>query len=106
ECVNGDEPWRVTIRRLRATVVICTAMRKIRSKGISLKRMLVAILFQGSLLLQAHEGMWLPTLLKGIESDMRTAGMLITAEDIYSINQGSIKDAVVLFGGGCTAEVI
>ena len=54
----------------------------------------------------AYEGMWLPTLLKSIEGDMRTAGLQITAEDIYSINNGSIKDAVVLFGGGCTAEVI
>jgi hypothetical protein len=54
----------------------------------------------------AHEGMWLPTLLKGIESDLHTAGLRITAEDIYSVNRGSIKDAIVLFGGGCTAEVI
>ncbi|MBL7962266.1 MAG: S46 family peptidase [Flavobacteriales bacterium] len=54
----------------------------------------------------AYEGMWVPTLLKAIESDMVAAGLRITAEDIYSINNGSIKDAVVLFGGGCTAEVI
>ncbi len=54
----------------------------------------------------AHEGMWLPTLLKAIEGDMRTEGMVISAEDIYSLNQGSLKDAVVLFGGGCTAEVV
>ncbi|MCB9165310.1 MAG: S46 family peptidase [Flavobacteriales bacterium] len=54
----------------------------------------------------AHEGMWVPTLLKSIEGDMRTAGLHITAEDIYSINHGSIKDAIVHFGGGCTAEVI
>jgi hypothetical protein len=57
-------------------------------------------------LAQAHEGMWLPTLLKSIEGDMQTAGLRITAEDIYSINHGSIKDAIVHFGGGCTAEVI
>lgn len=55
---------------------------------------------------RAHEGMWLPTLLKGIEGDMQTAGLKLTAEDIYSINKGSLKDAIVLFGGGCTAEVI
>ncbi|MEZ4790868.1 MAG: S46 family peptidase [Flavobacteriales bacterium] len=54
----------------------------------------------------AHEGMWVPTLLKSIEGDMHTAGLRITAEDIYSINHGSIKDAIVHFGGGCTAEVI
>ena len=56
--------------------------------------------------LHAHEGMWVPTLLKSIEGDMRTAGLRISAEDIYSINNGSIKDAIVLFGGGCTAEVV
>ncbi|MCC6841047.1 MAG: S46 family peptidase [Flavobacteriales bacterium] len=54
----------------------------------------------------AHEGMWLPTLLKAIEGDMRTEGLQLTAEDIYSINHSSLKDAVVLFGGGCTAEVV
>ena len=54
----------------------------------------------------ATEGMWLPTLLGGIESDMFTMGMRITAEDIYSINRTSLKDAIVLFGGGCTAEVV
>ncbi|MCO6483254.1 MAG: S46 family peptidase [Flavobacteriales bacterium] len=56
--------------------------------------------------LRAHEGMWLPTLLKAIEGDMQSEGLQLTAEDIYSINHGSLKDAVVLFGGGCTAEVI
>ncbi|MBK8497473.1 MAG: S46 family peptidase [Flavobacteriales bacterium] len=55
---------------------------------------------------RAHEGMWLPTLLKSIEGDLQSAGLKLSAEDIYSINRGSIKDAIVLFGGGCTAEVI
>ena len=64
------------------------------------------LLLLGSNLLHAHEGMWLPTLLKSIEGDMQTAGLRISAEDIYSINSGSIKDAIVLFGGGCTAEVV
>ena len=54
----------------------------------------------------AHEGMWLPTLLQAIEGNMRTEGLLISAEDIYSLNNGSLKDATVLFGGGCTAEVV
>ena len=55
---------------------------------------------------RAHEGMWLPTLLQAIEGNMHTEGMLINAEDIYSLNNGSLKDATALFGGGCTAEVI
>jgi hypothetical protein len=54
----------------------------------------------------AHEGMWLPTLLKSIEGDLQSAGLQLSAEDIYSINRSSLKDAIVLFGGGCTAEVI
>jgi hypothetical protein len=55
----------------------------------------------------AKDGMWIPTLLKALnQSDMQTMGLELTAEDIYSINQASIKDAIVHFGGGCTAEVI
>ncbi len=56
--------------------------------------------------LRADEGMWLPLLLKGIEGDMQAAGFKLTAEDIYSVNKSSMKDAVCLFGGGCTAELI
>ena len=53
------------------------------------------------------EGMWIPLFLKKLnESQMQSLGMRITAEDIYSVNHSSIKDAVVLFGGGCTGEVV
>ena len=38
--------------------------------------------------------------------DMQLKGMKITAEDIYSINNSSLKDAIVLFGGGCTGEIV
>jgi Peptidase S46 len=56
---------------------------------------------------KADEGMWLPMLLKQLnESDMQSKGLKLTAEDIYSINKSSLKDAIVHFGGGCTAEVI
>ncbi|MDQ3017074.1 MAG: S46 family peptidase, partial [Bacteroidota bacterium] len=55
----------------------------------------------------AGEGMWLPFLLKALnEGEMKSMGMKMSAEDIYSVNQGSLKDAVVHFGGFCTAEVI
>jgi hypothetical protein len=55
----------------------------------------------------AGEGMWLPHLLKLLnEAEMQSMGMKMTAEDIYSINQGSLKDAIVHFGGFCTGEVI
>ncbi|MES2748366.1 MAG: S46 family peptidase [Bacteroidota bacterium] len=57
---------------------------------------------------QAQQGgMWIPSLLKGMnESEMKALGMKITAEDIYSVNKSSLKDAVPQFNGGCTAEVI
>jgi hypothetical protein len=54
--------------------------------------------------LKAHEGMWVPILLN--VSDMQSNGMRLTQEDIFSIKQSSLKDAIVHFGGGCTAEVI
>ena len=55
----------------------------------------------------AGEGMWLPMLLKSLnEAEMQKMGMKLTAEDIYSVNKGSLKDAIVHFGGFCTSEVI
>ncbi len=55
----------------------------------------------------AGEGMWLPLFLQQLnESEMVSMGMRITAEDIYSVNNSSLKDAILLFGGGCTAEII
>ena len=55
----------------------------------------------------AREGMWFPQLLEQLnETEMRQLGMKISAEDIYSVNKSSLKDAVVQFGGGCTGEII
>lgn len=59
-----------------------------------------------SCLLFAGEGMWIPMLLQYNEKEMQAMGMKITAEDIYSINHGSLKDAIVLFGSGCTGEIV
>lgn len=57
--------------------------------------------------LSAKEGMWLPMLLKSLnESDMQSMGLKLSAEDIYSVNQSSLKDAIVSFGGFCTGEII
>jgi tetratricopeptide (TPR) repeat protein len=57
--------------------------------------------------LKADEGMWLPNLIKAMNySDMQSKGLMISAEDLYSVNKSSIKDAVVHFNGGCTAEVV
>ncbi|RYM33059.1 S46 family peptidase [Brumimicrobium glaciale] len=55
---------------------------------------------------RAEEGMIIPTLLGAFESDMKAMGMKISAQDIYDANNASIKDAIIHFGGGCTAEII
>ena len=55
---------------------------------------------------RADEGMWLPSLISQRIGDMREKGFRLSAEDIYSINKASLKDAVVLFGRGCTGELI
>ena len=55
----------------------------------------------------AREGMWIPILLKKYNlEEMQQMGFKLTAEDIYDVNNASMKDAVVIFGGGCTAELI
>ena len=59
-----------------------------------------------SLPVLADEGMWIPMLLQRNEAAMQKAGMHITAQDIYDINHASLKDAVLLFGGGCTGEFV
>ncbi|RYJ52821.1 S46 family peptidase [Flavobacterium petrolei] len=57
---------------------------------------------------QAQQGgMWIPSLLKGMnETEMKNLGMKISVQDIYDVNQSSMKDAVPHFNGGCTSEVI
>ena len=55
----------------------------------------------------ADEGMWLlPYLQKMNIKDMKAKGLKLSAEDIYSINKSSLKDAIVIFGGGCTGEIV
>ncbi|WP_423128416.1 S46 family peptidase [Gaoshiqia sp. Z1-71] len=57
--------------------------------------------------LSAKEGMWIPTLMEKYNiEDMRQMGFRLNADDIYSINRNSMKDAVVLFGSGCTGELV
>jgi len=56
---------------------------------------------------RADEGMWLPFLINDmLYEEMQQLGLELTREEIFSFNQSSIKDAVVSFGGGCTAEII
>jgi hypothetical protein len=58
------------------------------------------------LFVKAEEGMLIPSLIAAFQSDMKAKGMKLTAEQIYSINQASLKDAIIHFGGGCTAEIV
>ena len=56
---------------------------------------------------RADEGMWLPSLIgQGRIQDMRSKGFRLTAQDLYAVNQASLKDAIVRFGSGCTGELI
>jgi len=57
--------------------------------------------------LKADEGMWLPLLVERLNYvDMQKMGLQLTPEEIYSVNHSSIKDAIVIFGRGCTGEII
>lgn len=74
-----------------------------------MKRFIAAICVAAMLIptLVAKEGMWIPLLLGTLnEADMQAMGMRLTAEDIYSANQSSLKDAIVKFGSGCTGEIV
>ncbi len=74
-----------------------------------MKKYLLLLIISVSFFIQAfaEEGMWLPQLLQTLnEKQMKKMGMKISASDIYSISKGSLKDAIVSFGGFCTAEVI
>ena len=55
---------------------------------------------------RADEGMWLPSLISQRIGDMQEKGFHLSADDIYNVNQASLKDAVVLFGRGCTGELV
>ena len=70
------------------------------------KTLIFVIALMVAMTARADEGMWLPSLISQRIADMQEKGFRLDAEDIYSINQASLKDAVVLFGRGCTGELI
>ena len=71
------------------------------------KLLFAIIFFLYSSISFATEGMWLPLLLEKLnEKEMKSLGMKISAKDIYNINSGSLKDAIVSLGGFCTGEII
>ncbi len=72
-----------------------------------MKQKLLALTLLVSLISKADEGMWLPQLLNAMNiKDMKKNGLKLTAEQIYSVNKSSLKDAIVQFAGGCTAEIV
>ena len=73
-----------------------------------MKRLLTTLLAVGVTLgAVADEGMWLLPLLERMNiKTMQKMGCRLSADEIYSINKTSLKDAVVIFGGGCTGEVV
>ena len=74
-----------------------------------IKRILsIVLLFSISFsVAKADEGMWLPQLLQAMnEDDMKASGLQLSAEDLYDINNSSLKDAIVSLGGFCTGEMI
>src|SRR6059058_5818035 len=73
-----------------------------------MKKVLLALVLVSSLLrARADEGMWLPLLLgQQVYNDMVKKGLKLTKEQLYSINKASLKDAIVIFGGGCTGEMV
>jgi len=81
----------------------------LRCKIYSMKKLLFTFIFFIAFLIRsvADEGMWLPLLLgEQVYNDMVKRGLKLTKEQLYSINKPSIKDAVVIFGGGCTGGVV
>ena len=73
-----------------------------------MKKIIVSLVLISSLLqARADEGMWLPMLLgQQVYNDMVKRGLKLTKEQLYSVNKSSLKDAILIFGGGCTGEIV
>ena len=73
-----------------------------------MKKIVVFLILSCTILrASADEGMWLPMLLgEQVYSDMVKHGLKLSKEQLYSINKASIKDAIILFGTGCTGEIV
>lgn len=68
---------------------------------------LLAVILSVPTFTKADEGMWLPLLIKRLnEVDMQKEGLKLTAEEIYSVNNASMKDAIISLGGFCTGEIV
>jgi len=69
--------------------------------------LLVILILSGGIKSKADEGMWLLPLIEKLNiGKMTELGLKLSAEDIYSLNKACVKDAVIIFGGGCTGEIV
>ena len=73
-----------------------------------MKKLLLSIVLISTMLTtRADEGMWLPMLLgKQVYENMVKRGLKLTKEQLYSVNHSSLKDAIIIFGRGCTGEIV
>jgi hypothetical protein len=74
-----------------------------------MKKFFITFILCGSLVVKsfADEGMWLPLLLgQQVYNEMVKKGLKLTKDQLYSINKASLKDAIVIFGSGCTGEMV
>lgn len=68
---------------------------------------LFSVFLSLTITVKADEGMWLPMLLgEQVYADMLKKGLKLSKEQLYSINKACIKDAIIIFGGGCTGEIV
>ncbi len=75
----------------------------------NMRKLLLTLILSVSLLFKAaaDEGMWLPLLLgQQVYADMVKKGLKLSKEQLYSVNKASVKDAIVIFGNGCTGEMV
>src|SRR5947207_6182793 len=74
-----------------------------------MRKLVVTIILSFCLFIKcfADEGMWLPLLLgQQVYNDMVKRGLKLTKDQLYSMNKASIKDAIIIFGGFCTGEIV
>lgn len=73
-----------------------------------MKKIILTIIVTCTLLRSyADEGMWLPLLLgEQVYADMQKKGLKLTSRQLYDINKASLKDAIIIFGNGCTGEIV
>jgi len=74
-----------------------------------MRKLFITVILTVGLFLKsfADEGMWLPLLLgQQVYNDMVKKGLKLTNQQLYDINKPSLKDAILIFGGGCTGEIV